>query len=142
MAQSYKTIHAFKTISVDSVTSQVHNITGNSTLTSSHSGDFIILNSTTATTITLPAPDAGYRFHIAVGNTASHLISAPSACIVGGVCNAIASTSASLATGAAKTSVRFTAGNSIGDSIELVGNGTRYFLTGLVANAGGLVYVS
>lgn len=142
MAQSYRTIHAFKTISVDSTTSQVHSITGSSTLDSSHSGDLVILNSTSATTITLPAPQSGLKFHIAVGNTASHLISAPSACIVGGVVNAVANTAASLATGAAKTSVRFTAGNSIGDSIQLIGDGSKYFLTGLVANAGGLVYVS
>ncbi len=142
MAQSYKTIHAFKTISVDSVKAEVYNITASSTLTSSNSGDFIVLDTTTASTITLPTPEMGYQFHIAVGSTAAHLISAPSACIVGNIAYSVANTSGSLTTGAAKTSVRFTSGNAIGDSIHLIGNGSKYFLSGNVANATGVVFVS
>jgi hypothetical protein len=142
MAQSYKTIHAFKTVTIDSTTSQIHRFTASNTLNSSHSGDFIVLGSTTASTITLPAPETGYKFHIAIGATAGHLISAPTACIIGGLASAITNTAGSLATGAAKTSVRFTTGSALGDSVQLIGDGTNYFLSGVVGNSASVAYVS
>lgn len=134
MSQRSKVIHDFQALNLGQLTSQVTQAGTNITLTSSESGDIIELNSTNGSVVTLPSPLAGLIYRFIISNTGAHVLTAPSACINGAVANAIFNTGANLATGAAKTSISTTTGSVIGDTITLIGNGNKYFLTGTVTN--------
>lgn len=140
MSQRSKTIHDFQALNLGQTTLDVTNVSGALSLTTSHSGDLISLNSTSGCAITLPAPTAGLTFNFVVNNTGAHALTAPSACINGAVVNAVFNTGANLATGTAKTIVATTAGSAVGDSFTLSANGSAYFLNGCVANHNALKF--
>lgn len=133
MSQRYKNIHDFRSINVGSSTVQMTDADSAITLSAEHSGDIILLNATGGSAVTLPAPSTGLIYQFIVSNTGGHVITAPSACINGSLSISQFSTSANLATGAAKTVIRTTTGSVIGDRINLVGSGELYFLNGNVS---------
>jgi hypothetical protein len=133
MSQKYKVIQEFSSIKVDSSTLQVVEAGSAITLTPSNSGDIVLLNATGGSSVTLPVPSSGLIYQFIVTNTGGHVITAPSACINGAVAISQYSTSANLATGAAKTTIRTTSGSLIGDRINLVGTDSKYFLSGTVS---------
>jgi hypothetical protein len=142
MSKAYYSHQEFSKLSVASSQQHVLNVTTNTTLGNTDSGSLIFLNSTTGTTLRLPAASAasGLTFKIAVAATAaSHSIVAPAASLIGGL-NALASTIGSIATGAAKTSLSTTAGSAVGDNFSLSSNGTSWFVSGAVAAAAGAVF--
>ena len=125
-----------------SYTSQVNALSsGASTLSGTDSGDFLLLNATSGSAITLPALSAGQSFTFLVGATAgSHTIAAPSAIIVGSVC--AGTTGGNVCTIATpKTTITLAAGadGSVpGDLITIRAGLTRYHLTGSVARFAGI----
>ena len=133
MSLRYKLTQRFQSPLIDSSVLQVVNADSAITLSSEHSGDIILLNATGGSAVTLPVPSDGLLYQFIVTNTGGHVITAPSACINGSVAISQFSTSANLATGAAKTSIRTTSGSLIGDRFNLVGSGSKYFLTGNVS---------
>lgn len=134
MSQRYKNIHDFRSINLSSSKVQVTDADSTITLSSEHSGDIILLNATGGSAVTLPAPSSGLIYQFVIANTGGHVLTAPSACINGAVGHAVFNTGANLATGAAKTSISTTSGSVIGDRINLVGSGSKYFLSGSVTN--------
>lgn len=140
MSQKSKTIQEFKSIILKQSTLDVTNITGALALNTTHSGDFLSLNATSGCAITLPTPTAGLVFNFYVNNTGAHTLTAPSALINGAITNSVFSTSANLATGTAKRVVSTTAGSSVGDNFTLTANGSKYFLSGCVANFNALKF--
>lgn len=140
MSQGYKLIHEFEQISVGHSNLQVNQAGTSLTLGNDQSGDLVSLNSTAGSAITLPAPAAGLNYSFLVSKAGNHAITAPGAKIVGNISVANYSTAASLATGAAKTSLTFGSGVAVGDSFSLVSDGTLYFLRGVVSNANALSF--
>lgn len=134
MSQRSKTLHDFKAINLRQSILDVTNVSGALVLDNSHSGDFINLNSTTGCAITLPPPSAGLTFNFVVNNTGAHTLTAASAIINGAITNAVFNTSANLATGTPKSIIATTSGSSVGDTFTLTGNGSKYFLKGVVSN--------
>lgn len=134
MSQRSKVLHHFKSIDVDFMTLQVSSAGNTKVMTHRESGDIVLLNSSSGSAITLPPPFAGLNYRFIVSNTGPHTITAPSACINGALSNSIFNTGANLATGDAKTVIATTAGSVIGDNINLIGAGTKYFLNGNVTN--------
>lgn len=142
MSQSYKTIREYQSLSVASSIIQV-NLAGSSiSLSNDQSGELITLNATGGSIVTLPTPSKGLHYKFIVSATGGHTITAPSACIFGAVCNAVSNTGASiLNTGAAKTVIATTTGSSVGDSLSLVCDGSKYFVSGTVTQFNALKFV-
>lgn len=133
MSQRSKVIHDFQSVNLGQSSLQITNAGSAITLGPSHSGDIIALNATGGSAVTLPTPSDGLFYRFVVTNTGAHVLTAPSACINGAVAISQYSTSANLATGAAKTIIRTTGGSLIGDQITLIGSGSKYFLGGVVS---------
>lgn len=134
MSQRYKVIHDFRSVNLGQSQLQLTEAGSSITLSPSESGDIIALNATGGSAVALPTPLSGLMYRFIVTNTGAHTLTAPSACINGAISNAVFNTGANLATGAAKTSIATTAGSVIGDTITLVGNGSKYFVSGTVTN--------
>lgn len=134
MSQRSKVIHDFRSVNLGQSQLQLTHAGSSITLTPAESGDLIALNATGGSVVSLPTPLSGLMYRFVVTNTGAHTLTAPSACINGAIVNAVFNTGANLATGAAKTSIATTAGSAIGDSLTLLGDGTRYFLSGTVTN--------
>lgn len=132
MSQSYKVVRDFKSLNVGQSQLQMTNAGSSISLKPSESGDIILLNATGGSAVTLPSPSSGLHYRFIVSNTGAHTITAPTACINGAVSISQYSTSANLATGAAKTVIKTTAGSLIGDQITLVATDNKYFLSGVV----------
>lgn len=133
MSQRYKVIHDFRSVNVGQSQLQLTEAGSAITLTPAESGDIIALNATGGSAITLPTPLSGLMYRFIVTNTGPHVITAPSACINGAIAISQFSTSANLATGAAKTVIKTTTGSLIGDQITLIGGDSKYFLSGVVS---------
>lgn len=133
MSQRSKVIHDFQSVNLGQSSLQITNAGSAITLGPSHSGDIIALNATGGSAVTLPTPSDGLFYRFVVTNTGAHVLTAPSACINGAVAISQYSTSANLATGAAKTIIKTTAGSLIGDQITLIGKDSKYFLGGVVS---------
>jgi hypothetical protein len=132
MSQRSKVVHDFQSLNLGFSLAQLSEADSAITLTPNHSGDIITLNATGGSAVTLPTPSAGLLYRFVVTNTGAHVITAPSACINGAIAISQYSTSANLATGAAKTVIKTTAGSLIGDQITLLGTDSKYFLSGVV----------
>lgn len=133
MSQRSKVIHDFQSVNLGQSSLQITDAGSTITLTPSHSGDIIALNATGGSVVTLPTPSDGLFYRFVVTNTGAHTLTAPSACINGAVAISQYSTSANLATGAAKTVIKTTGGSLIGDQITLIGKDNKYFLGGVVS---------
>lgn len=142
MSQAFKTIREYQSLSVASTLVQV-NLAGSSvSLSNAQSGEVITLSATGGSAISLPSPSKGLQYKFIVSATGGHTITAPSACIYGAVCNAVSNTAASiLSTGAAKTGIATTTGSVVGDSITLVCDGSKYFVSGTVSQFNALKFV-
>jgi hypothetical protein len=132
MSQRSKVIHDFQSVNLGQSQLQLTGAGSAITLAPKHSGDIIMLNATGGSAVTLPSPSAGLLYRFVVTNTGAHVITAPTACINGAIAISQFSTSANLATGAAKTVIKTTAGSLIGDQITLLGTDSKYFLSGVV----------
>lgn len=141
MSQSYKTIHEFSALQLSQSLLNVNNANTAITLDPSYSGEIIMLNATSGSAVTLPAPQAGLSYTFIVNATGGHTITAPSASIQGSVTASIGTIGSTLlTTGAPKTVVSTTAGSVVGDEIRLVASANRYFVRGGVANFNALVF--
>ena len=134
MPQGYNVVRDFKQLHISQSTLQLNAAGSAITMGTSHSGDIVTLNATAGSAVTLPVPKSGLFYQFIVTNTGPHTLTAPSACINGALGFAVSSSTASLATGAAKTSISTTAGSVVGDSFNLVSDGSKYYLRGNVTN--------
>jgi hypothetical protein len=122
------------------VRKEIETIDANKILTADDSGKVFMVGSSGNIIISLPAPTtAGLIFKfIAVVVTGTVTITSTAANIIGGVsaANPAVGESATLAASAnrgvsdGKTSIKLTADATVGDTLELISNGTNYFLTG------------
>ena len=133
MSQRSKVIHDFQSVNLGQLQLQVTNAGSSISLKPSESGDIVLLNATGGSAVTLPSPSSGLHYRFIVSNTGAHTITAPTACINGALAISQYSTSANLATGAAKTVIKTTVGSLIGDQINLIGVNNKYFLSGVVS---------
>jgi hypothetical protein len=133
MSQRSKVIHDFQSVNLGQSLLQITNADSAITLTPKESGDIIALNYTAGSVVTLPTPSDGLLYKFIVTNTGAHTLTAPSACINGAIAISQYSTSANLATGAAKSVIKTTAGSLIGDQITLIAKDNKYYLSGVVS---------
>ena len=122
------------TTSVETISSH----TVSATLTSTSSGSTRFLNLAGGLTVTLPSPVSGYSVKFIVGTapTSNYIVSASSAIIHGIVDSGDHFTSTSDApksAGTGKTNINLIANKAKkGDFINLVSDGTSYYISGLV----------
>lgn len=138
MSKSSLVSKSFASLTVDSLVSSQSklqtNLAGTSiTLGSAQSGDVTFLNASAGSLVRLPAPLSGLNFQFVVNATGGHVITSPSAVLRGVISNA--STSASLLTG----STSISCGSAAGDYINIVSDGTSFFVSGATLTTGGSV---
>ena len=103
---------------------------------STDNGKTIFLNSTTAFATTLPAPAMGLRFKFIVTGipgASAHTVVASGAIIKGCVSSADLNAAADSPITTGGTTISFTTTAAVGDWIELVSNGTNWFLSGNIS---------
>jgi len=123
----------------DQLAETVQTIAAATVLTASDSGKVLILNAAAGAAVTLPAPAAGFNCKIFTGAlfaTTNWVISAPTAVIRGG---AIVNSVNVLASGSTNINMVATA-DAIGDTVELISDGTYYYVRGYGALAGGITF--
>jgi hypothetical protein len=142
MSKSFLVPREFKTITVSESTLNASNAGTGVTLGNSQSGEIVFLNATGGSVVRLPEPRLGLNYTFIVSATAAgHIVTAPSATIMGALSTADGRvTVGSLVSGAAKTSILSTAGSVIGDQFNLVASDSMYFLRGSVSNYNGLKF--
>jgi len=141
MSQSSKTIHDFQRINTGSAIRQIILANSSITLGGNNSNDIIVLNSTSGSNVILPTPSKGLSFPIVISNIGDHTITAPSPVIYGSLSCAIPTTGSSLLSSSASTVIKTTSGSVIGDRIELMSDGTNYYVTGTVKQYNALTFV-
>lgn len=119
--------------------SSIEIVTTTNVLTAAESGKTFILNSATGFVTTLPAAEAGLRFKFIVGNTpptsGNHTVITPSTPdLIDGV--VMFNTVVPFAN---EDTVSFVASTAIaGDWVELVCDGTNWYITGAMATTGAI----
>jgi len=110
------------------------------TLTAGDSGKTYFLNAAGGKAITLPSPVAGVRYKFVVGAlfaSTNWVLTAPTAIIQGGcIVNSVNVLCAAKAT----INVIATA-DTVGDSFELLSDGTNYYVSGVAALAGAITFI-
>lgn len=143
MSQSSRTIHDYRRINVGQTLLQVSPAGTAITLGNSHSGDLITLTATSGSAIRLPAPSAGLSFPFVVAATsAGHVITAPAGTLFGAVTVAVPTAGSTInvsATGGS-TTLSTTTGSVVGDRIQIVSDGTKYFVSGSIARFNGVTF--
>lgn len=120
----------------------VKSLTAAYTVPQSESGMTYILNLAAGFATTLPAVKAGlkYKFIIGISNTGSHTIVAPSAIIMGVVSSSdLNAGTDSSSSGTGITTITLAANVSLkGEWVELVCDGTNWFMSAATANYAGI----
>jgi hypothetical protein len=137
MSNSSKVLQEFSDVRItgkvtqSSVVSATESLTAAATLDSSDSGKIFFLNLAGGFTTTLPAPEAGLalKFIVATAPTTSYIITAGSALIHGlAVASEDALGSSAGTSGTAVAAITLVAAKAqIGDCVDLVSDGTRWF---------------
>lgn len=139
MSKSYLIPHSFSQLNVGSALSQSILAGSTLTVTTAESGDFIILNATGGSAVSVPssARAAGLDLTFIVGvSAASHTITFPTGTLFGHIDQ---STAGSLVAGSTNTSVSSSAG-SVGDMFKVVCDGTKFYISGSAAKATGVTF--
>ena len=103
------------------------------TVPTSENGMTYILSLAAGFATTLPAPFAGakYKFIVGISNTGSHTIVATGAIVTGTIASSDLNAANDVAAVAAATTITLAANVSIkGDYVELVSDGTAWFISG------------
>lgn len=132
MSKSYLIPHSFSRIDVATSVDRFI-LAGNTfTATSNESGNFIMLNSTSGSSVSVPNAGTGLDFTFIVGVTGGHTITCPTNTIFGSLNFPFAGTSGNLLANG-MTSISTTAGSCVGDTLKLRCDGTNFYLTGTVS---------
>jgi hypothetical protein len=123
--------------------SQVTILTAASTLTAAQSGSTLVLNSATEFATTLPAPSLGLRYRFIVSAAP---VGASYTVVTNGGANLIdgSATVAGLVVAAVnEDTITFTAGAALsGDWVEVVSDGTNWFVSGQAAASTGVAFTA
>lgn len=133
MSKSFYTPHDFDAINVLTQKHTVSVLGTAVTVGNLQSGDVCMLTATAGSVVTLPSPVAGATFNFIVANSTSNQINTPTATLFGGVGRSVYSTAGNL-NASANARITTTSGSAIGDTYNIVSDGTRYYLSGMVAN--------
>jgi hypothetical protein len=109
----------------------------------SQSGDLNVLDSTSGSAVQLPPASPGLNFPFVVSALGPHTITAPSSTLFGCI-NCAVPTVGSLIniTNVTGSSVLLTtSGSAIGDRINFVSDGTKYYVSGTVAKFNGIRFL-
>jgi hypothetical protein len=142
MSKAYLTVHDFSALNVNSIEQQLIPAGAAYSAGNTASGDIILLNSTSGSSVTLPSNSPGLHFTFLVSNTGAHTITSPSANLYGGLNVVVANSAVSsnlVANG--NTVISTTSGSSIGDTITLLSDDTKYYVSGTVSRFNGLKMV-
>ena len=139
MSQSYKVLHEFKSLTVGQTLLQVSPVGTSATLSNTQSGYLSTLNSTSGSSVRLPAPSAGLSFPFVVSALGPHTITAPASTLFGCINCAVPTTGSLInLTNVTGSSVLLTtSGSTIGDRITFVSDGTKYFVSGTISQYNG-----
>lgn len=118
----------------------VQTITGATTLTKDDSGKILFLNAAGGATVTLPAVRAGLRFKFVVAAafaTTNWVIASAEGDNIDGS----AEVAGAVVVAGAEDQVNLVAtAESLGDRVELVSDGTQWFVNGIAALTGGMTF--
>ena len=123
----------------DQLAETVETITAARTLGATDSGKVFVLNAAGGAAIALPAASAGINFKFYVGAlfaSTNWVISAPTAIIRGG---ALVNSVNVIAAGSTNINLVATA-DTIGDTVDLISDGTNYYVRGVGALAGAITF--
>jgi hypothetical protein len=121
---------------------KVKTITAATTLTSSDSGSLIVLNASAGKVVTLPSvAEKGFNIKVVVGAafaTTNFTVVAPTAKIQGGaIVNSV------LVPAADENTISFVASaETIGDYVNIVSDGTNFYVDGVGAAAGAITFTA
>lgn len=115
-------------------TPSIESVTTTNVITASENGKVFILNAAGGFVSTLPAPAAGLQFTFIVGTaptTSYTVVTASSANIIHGQIASAEDAAGSVATAASADTITFVANKAIkGDRVEVISDGTNWFVTG------------
>jgi hypothetical protein len=114
---------------------EVVTVKSNTTLSETQSGSIIFLGGASATTLTLPAIDAGLFFEVYITSEQEHVISAQTAVLQGNYRhNSATTTMTRVAIADKKTLTLHSSGRAIGDRLLFWCDGTNWYVDGIVNN--------
>ena len=126
-------------------TGSVESMTAATTLLPADNGKTYILNTAGGFAVTLPSPIAGYKVKFIVGTaptTAYTINSAGATNIINGQISTGEDAAGSVVTAAASDIINFVANLAIiGDYVEMVSDGTSWFISGMCAVQDGMTTV-
>ncbi len=125
----------------DGVGSTIETIDEDTTLTAADSGKIFILSADEGADITLPAPESGFRYKFIIGaafDTSPWTIVADDDIIEGG-----AIVNSTFVAAENENTIEFDeSSEAVGDFVELVSDGTSWFVSGVGAGAGSIVFTA
>lgn len=147
MSKTYLVPHEFSSLKVNNITSTtsiqpITTITATSfSLSSAETGKQIFLNNSAGVSLFLPPVSfaTGYKYDIilsATHSSGSHLVTkntADSANILGQVVTCLTFGSVS-SLNVSKSTISFGTAGSVGDRLSIIGNGSKWFVSGVEAN--------
>lgn len=140
MSKSYLVPHDFQSINLGFL-NDTFNVAGSVFVAGQNqSGEYITLNATGGSAVTVPSIYSGLDLTFIVSNTGAHTITLPSSTLFGVVNFPYAGTSGSM-NAAANTVILTTAGSAVGDRIKLTSDGINCYLSGTVSKYNGIKLV-
>lgn len=141
MSKSYLVPHDFQTINLGYL-NDTFNAAGSTFIASSSvSGEFVTLNATGGSAVTVPSLFSGLDITFIVSNTGAHTITFPSGTLYGTVNFPYAGTTGSL-TANANGVIATTAGSAVGDRFKLTSDGIKCYVSGQVSTFNAFKYIS
>jgi len=138
MSKSYLIPHSFSRIDVATSIDRVVSVNNTFTATSTESGNFIILNSTTGSIVSVPNAGTGLDLTFIVGVTAAnHVITFPTGTLFG---NITQGTAGNITVSGTNTSVTSSTSGSVGDRFKVVSDGTKFYINGSTSKANGVSF--
>lgn len=141
MSKSYLVPHDFQTVNLGFL-NDTFNVAGSTfTAGSNVSGEYITLNATGGSVVTIPSLYSGLDLTFIVSNTGAHMITVPAGTLYGTVNFPYAGTSGSL-TANANGVIATTTGSTVGDRLKITSDGVNCYISGQVARFNALRYIS
>lgn len=137
MSKSFLVPHDFSTISLSFSNDTINPAGSTFTVSQLQSGEYITLNATGGSAVSVPNLFPGLDITFIVANTGAHTITAPTGTLYGTMNYPYAGTSGNLVA-SANSVISTTSGSSVGDRIKLTSDGVRCYLSGTVSAFNGV----
>lgn len=141
MSKSYLVPHDFKTVNLGYL-NDTFNLAGSTFVAGvNQSGEFITLNATGGSAVTIQSLSPGLDLTFIVSNTGAHTITAPAGTLYGTVNFPYSGTTGNL-TANANGVIATTSGSAVGDRFKLTSDGVKCYISGQVSSFNSFRYTS